>query len=997
MKKTTSSQPSMLALCVALAFGVVGMAAQAAPAGATAAASRQATGAFWQETGATKAAQAGARTAALAAMGEAAPAGIAPRRYRALTLDKNGMQGFAAGAPHERAMAARHAALTVSLPHPDGGFQRFTLVASPIMEPGLGAKHPDIQTYAGKGIDDPRASMRMDITPLGLHASVRSPGGAWYIDPHHQRDDSVYLSYHGRDLPNPHGPLREGMLDEAQLVLTRGVYHAGDAVEVRGVGFLPGASVSVAVRNADSGFGPVHNLVGSADQNGVLQLTLVADPTRSTGAYEVSATDGRSTSSVSYTVVTDDVSASAVVGSELRTYRLALVTDPSYASYFGAANVTAAKVTLVNRITQVYEDETSIRLVLINATDALNLSTAAMMTGTNGPCGGGACFTATQAAGCGSSTLSRNRIVVGLLAGAANYDVGHIAFGLDGGGIASLGVVGSSAKAQGCTGIPTPVGDFFAVDYVAHELGHQFGANHTFNGLVGSCAGGNRSAANSVEPGSGSSIMAYAGICGSDNLQGHSDPYWSQRSFDEIVAYTSGSEVNVSEVQAAALTGFVSTGQQFSLQYNGNQSVPIILGTNYTTAGVKAAIEGISGWPAGGIATVSSLSNNAFTVTFGGVLGATAVSRLHIVSCTGGCSGFVGQVVVGGQTQRRGAVSVTGASAPSVSAPASYVIPVRTPFALTGSASNVDGDPMTYMWEQNDRAASTGTGLLSNAKLNGPLFRQFGVRAVVSDSDALEYQSPGENQVSSSPTRVFPDLAQILSNNTNAAGGACPVAASPPTAADIECYSEFLPTSAYVGFSGNAAPAALNFRLTARDGRGGVASANTQLVLAPGAGPFLVTSPNTAVVLGAGSVQTVTWSVANTAVAPVNEANVKISLSTDGGQSFPYVLAASTPNNGSKAVTLPKVGSAAARIKIEAVNNVFFDVSNANFTLKLTGDVNADNVVDCADLAIVKAAMGKRTGQDGFDVRADLNRDGIVDIRDLSVVAKEMPAGLVCN
>ncbi len=106
-------------------------------------------------------------------------------------------------------------------------------------------------------------------------------------------------------------------------------------------------------------------------------------------------------------------------------------------------------------------------------------------------------------------------------------------------------------------------------------------------------------------------------------------------------------------------------------------------------------------------------------------------------------------------------------------------------------------------------------------------------------------------------------------------------------------------------------PASLNFKLTARDGRGGINSATTQLVLAPAAGPFLVTSPNTAVTLDAGSAQTVTWSVANTNVAPVNTANVKITLSADGGKTWPYVLAASVPNSGSASVTLPALATTA--------------------------------------------------------------------------------------
>ncbi|MEW7851056.1 M12 family metallo-peptidase [Massilia aurea] len=981
-----------LALCIALALAAATPAVHAAQVGPVHVQNQRAA-AFWQDV----------TVAAPSATARTATSGKTPalqlRRVRAATLDLAGMRAIALEAPMARSGSPMSSSLTISLPHPDGGYQRFALEEAPVMELGLAAKHPDIKTYRGKGIDDPRATLRMDITSLGLHASVRSPGGGWYVDPYYRDDTSVYASYNRADLVNPRGPLIEGVIDQPQLSLSRSFYKEGDTVEINGAGFTPGASVTLNVA-ADGDSAALHSVTATADRSGAIRATLPSGASRQ-GAFDVTATDGRNTTSAPYRVVDDSMSANAVVGAALRTYRLALVTDPSYATYFGAANVTAAKVTLINRVTQVYEDETSISLVLIDGTDALNLNTPAEMTGANGPCGGAACYTTAQASSCGGGTLSRNRVVTGLLVGASAFDVGHIALGLNGGGVASLGVVGTSAKAQGCTGLPTPVGDFFAVDYVAHELGHQFAGNHTFNGVTSNCSGGNRSATTSVEPGSGSSIMAYAGICGTDNLQPHSDPYWSQRSFDEIVAYTSGAESNLSEVQMGALTGFTVDGQQFQLGFNGNLSAPIVRGVNYSATGIKAAIEAISGWPAGGIVTVSAVTDTAFTVTFGGTLAGTDVSSLVLSGSSGGSTGFIGEITRGGLTSRGGAVTGTANTAPAVTVAPTFTIPVRTPFALTGSAVDGDDDTITYMWEQNDRGGSTGTGLPNNVKTNGPLFRQFGTRALVTSTGTIEYESPGENQVTTDPTRVFPDMAQILANNTNAATGACPTASSPLTAEQIDCYSEFLPTPAYVGLAGvNAAPASLNFKLTARDGRGGVNSATTTLVLAPAAGPFLVTSPNTAATVNTGSPQTVTWSVANTNVAPVNAANVKITLSTDGGATWPTVLAESVPNSGSAIVTFPVVASTQARVKIEAVGNVFFDVSDANFTLAnvpVAGDVTGDGVIDCADVAAVRAALNKRTGQAGFDPRADVIADGIVNIRDLNFVTQRVPAGTVCN
>ena len=261
------------------------------------------------------------------------------------------------------------------------------------------------------------------------------------------------------------------------------------------------------------------------------------------------------------------------IGEQLRTYRLALITDPGYSDYFGGPpNVTPAKVALMNRVDQVYEDDMSIRLQLIANNDLLNLDTWGQATAPNGPCGAAACFTQAQVTGC--SSTSRARYVIGQIIGASNYDIGHLALGQPGGGVANLGVVGRSNKAGGCTGVPTPVGDLYAIDYVAHEMGHQFGGNHTFNGNQLNCSGGNRNGPTSVEPGSGQSIMAYAGICLTDDEQPHSDGYFSERSQQEINAYVSSSQSPINEVQTVSLRHFGG----------GNETQVVTFGPGYAKA-----------------------------------------------------------------------------------------------------------------------------------------------------------------------------------------------------------------------------------------------------------------------------------------------------------------------------------------------------------------------------------------------------------------------------
>jgi hypothetical protein len=129
----------------------------------------------------------------------------------------------------------------------------------------------------------------------------------------------------------------------------------------------------------------------------------------------------------------------------------------------------------------------------------------------------------------------------------------------------------------------------------------------------------------------------------------------------------------------------------------------------------------------------------------------------------------------------------------------------------------------------------------------------------------------------------------------------------------------------------------LKFRLTARDNRangGGVNTADMTVTVIENGTGFSVTAPNTSGPFTNGSNLGVTWNVTGTNILPVNAANVKISLSTDGGYNYPYTLLASTPNDGSETVTLPAgVTASSARIKVEAVGNIFFSISPTNFTI----------------------------------------------------------------
>ncbi len=367
-----------------------------------------------------------------------------PVKFRAVQLDTKAMSDFIKEAPLEFTDLARSTSLIISLPMADGSFSEFEIFESPVMAAGLSAQYPYIKTYAGSGVTDPRAHLRLDLTNLGFHAMILSPRGDVFIDPINNKNDGYYLVYDKKDLP------RKYAFDCLLKDKDEELYRKGT---------------------------------------------------------ELSAVEYRSS------------------GDQLRIYRLALACTGEYAATKGGtvSGALAGMVTSVNRISGIYESEFAIRMQLIdNDTQLIYLSASSDPYTNNN----------------GFVMLDENQNNIEDVIGSANYDIGHV-FSTGGGGIAGLGVVcNNGQKSWGVTGLPNPVGDAFDVDYVAHEMGHQFGANHTFNSTSGACGGGNRWASTAYEPGSGSTIMSYAGICSPNDLQPHSDPFFHSASYDEIMNYT---------------------------------------------------------------------------------------------------------------------------------------------------------------------------------------------------------------------------------------------------------------------------------------------------------------------------------------------------------------------------------------------------------------------------------------------------------------------------
>jgi hypothetical protein len=368
-------------------------------------------------------------------------ASIQPENGAVFAVDDSVLTRVLARAPREHDKPVRESVAIITLPRPDGSFERFAFVESPIMAPALQARYPEIRTYLGQGLDNPAATARFDVTPQGLHAQVFAPGApekaggpAYAVDPMWRGDITHHLAHRrvqtnsgsGWDCSTPQGAPPAAPAARAQ----------------------PQDATNLIIR------------------------------------YE---------------------------------FRLALATTGEYTTFVSAPNPPtvaaglSAVVTAINRVNQIYEADLAVRLILVDDEDQFIFTDPA-----TDP------YSGQQA---DMQNQNQSMLDSFYLIHSGGYDIGHMfdqrVVGGNAGGIGTVCVQGSNGK--GFTGSGSPTSDSFWVDYVAHEMGHQLGATHTFNGNGNAC-GPAWTSYSAYEPGSGTSIMGYAGICSTDDITSPAPP-----------------------------------------------------------------------------------------------------------------------------------------------------------------------------------------------------------------------------------------------------------------------------------------------------------------------------------------------------------------------------------------------------------------------------------------------------------------------------------------
>lgn len=367
---------------------------------------------------------------------------------------------------------------------------------------------------------------------------------------------------------------------------------------------------------------------------------------------------------------------------KFRRYRLAMACTTEYATFHvnAAPNsvpksteaqkksiVLSAMNVTVNRLNSVYERDLAIRLVLV-----ANNTNIIFITSDN--------FNNWDA----YDLIDQSQSVITNTIGSANFDIGHTV-STGGGGLASPAPCSSNSKASGITGSYSPVGDPFDIDYVAHEVGHQFGANHTFNGTTGSCGGGNRNLATAVEPGSGTTIMAYAGICGNEiNVQQNSDSYFHQTSIREIVIFLQSNWNNCATLISSSNPTPVITST------SGNRiiphSTPFILTTTATDTNNPNSLTYTWEQTNNQSSTQPPLATSSTGPNFRSLGPTTNTSRSFPSTAT----------VLAGTTNTNGIVSTTWERLPSVPRTMSFATTVRDNNATSGGQTKSADVTITF-------------------------------------------------------------------------------------------------------------------------------------------------------------------------------------------------------------------------------------------------------------------------------------------------------------